>query len=181
VIRSRFRALARALAHDEAVAAVEFALLLPIMLLLYFGGAEVTQAVLVNRQVALTATTVTNLVCQYTTISQSTQMPDILNASTQVMAPYSAANVQVVVSSISIDSHGNATVAWSQTLNGTALTQGQSVTLPSALDVPNSTVVLGKVTYTYSPPYDFMKIGPFNLSSTVYMLPRDSTTINLVP
>lgn len=177
-----FRRIARAfLAHDEAVAAVEFALLLPVMLLLYFGGVEVTQAVLVNRQVGLTATTVTNLVCQYTTISQSTQMPDILNASTQVMSPYSAANVQVVVSSISIDSHGNATVAWSQTLNGTALTQGQSVTLPSALDVPNSTVVLGKVTYAYSPPYDFMHIGPFNLSSTVYMLPRDSTTINLVP
>jgi Flp pilus assembly protein TadG len=169
------------LAREDGVAAVEFALLLPIMLLLYFGGVEVTEAVMVNRQVALTADTVTNIVCQYTTISQSTQMPDILNASTQVMAPNSSANVKVVVSAITIDSHGNATVAWSQTLNGTALTAGAPVTVPASLDIANTTLILGHVTYAYSPAYDFMHVGPFNMSSTVYMSPRDSTTINLAP
>lgn len=170
----------RFLTGEDGVAAVEFALLLPIMLLLYFGGVEATQAVMVNRQVALTATTVTNIVSQYTTISQSTQMPDILNASVQVMAPNYSTNVHVVVSSISIDSHGQATVAWSQTLNGTALTTGQIVTVPASLDIAGTTLILGQVTYSYAPPYDFMHIGPFNLTSTVYMSPRDSTTINLV-
>lgn len=169
------------LASEDGIAAVEFALLLPIMLLLYFGGVEVTQAVMVNRQVTQTADTVTNIVCQYTTISQSTQMPDILNAATQVMSPNSTANLQVVVSAISIDSHGNATVAWSQTLNGTALSTGAAVTVPSSLDIANTTLILGQVTYAYSPTYDFMHVGPFNMSSTVYMSPRDSTTINLAP
>lgn len=163
------------------VAAIEFALVLPIMLLIYFGIVELAQAVTVNRLVALTATTVTNLVSQYTTISASTQMPDILGASTQVLAPYSPTNAAVVVSCITIDSQGKATIAWSQTLNGTARTQGQSITIPSALDIPNTNVIFGEVTYAYTPVFDFLHLSPFHLRSSVYMVPRDATTVNLAP
>ena len=165
----------------RGVAAVEFALILPVMLLIYFGGVEIMQAVTVNRLVTLAATTVTNLVAQYTTISATTQMPDVLNASTQVLAPYSSTSAKIVVSCITIDSHGSASVTWSQTLNGTALTAGQTVTVPAALDVPNTSLILGQVTYAYSPAFDFMKVGPFNLISKVYMSPRASTTVNLAP
>ncbi len=176
------RTLRKRLGKDQrGVAAVEFALVLPVMLLMYFGGVEITQAVMVNRLVALTATTVTNLTSQYTTISASTDMPDILNASAEVLAPNPASNAKVVVSLIAIDSKGNATVSWSKTLNGTALTTGQSVTVPAALAVPNTTLVYGQVTYAYSPAFDFIKSAPFNLRSAVYMSPRNSTTINLAP
>ncbi|HLI20740.1 MAG TPA: pilus assembly protein TadE, partial [Stellaceae bacterium] len=129
--------------------------------------------------VDLAANTVTNLVAQYTTISASEQMPDILNASTQVMYPNPSANVQVVVSLITVDSKGAATVTWSQTLNGTARTVGSSVSLPASLDVPNTSVVLGEVTYPYKAAIDFLNLGTINLSSSIYMVPRASTTINL--
>lgn len=116
---------------DSGLAAVEFALLLPVMVMFYLGGLEISMAVSTYRLVDLTADTVTNLVTQYTTISQSAQMPDILQAATQVMYPVSAAdpnvknNIGVVVSLISIDKNGNATVAWSQTLNGARERQGR--------------------------------------------------------
>ena len=166
--------------RDKAgIAAVEFALILPFMLLLYFGSVEITQAICINRLVTLTANTVTNLVSQYTTISASTQMPDILNASVQVLAPNPSSGAKIVVSCITIDNQGKATVAWSQTLNGTARTAGQSITVPAALNIPNSNIVLGEATYAYSPVFDFLHIGPFNLHSSVYMAPRNATTINL--
>jgi Flp pilus assembly protein TadG len=164
---------------QRGVSAVEFALILPIMLLLYFGSAEVAQGVALNRMVALTASTVTNLVTQYTTISASSQMPDILNASAQVLAPYPSSNATVVVTCITIDASGRATVAWSQALNGTAKTAGQSIAIPTALDTPNTTVVLGETTYSYTPVFDFIHIGTLQLYSSQYMLPRASTTINL--
>jgi len=172
----------RSLRRDRnAVAAVEFALAVPLMLLIYFGIVEFAQAITVDRLVGLTAETVTNLVTQYTTISASTQMPDILDASTQVLAPYSSSQASVVVSCITIDSNGKATVAWSQAKNGTALTTGQAFTVPAALDIPNTTVVFGEATYAFKPAIDELKLGTLNLYSSVYMVPRDSTTINLGP
>lgn len=174
--------LARA---ESGLSAVEFALLLPVMLVFYLGGVQISMAVSTYRLVDLTANTVTNLVTQYTTISQSTEMPDILSAATQVMYPAQAndpnvaKNIKVVVSLISIDKNGNATVAWSQTLNGTARTVGSAVTVPASLDIANTNIVLGETSYSFDPPIDFLNLGTLNLSSSLYMVPRASTTINL--
>jgi Flp pilus assembly protein TadG len=177
---TRLRRLRRRFAADErGVSAVEFALILPFLAYLYFGAVELLEGVAISRQVALTATTVGTVVSQYTTISASSQMPDILNASVQIMQPYTTGNATVIVSAISIDSTGKATVAWSQALNGTARSTGQVMTLPSALDTPNSTVLFSEASYAYTPTFDFIHMGTKTLYSSVYMLPRDSTTINL--
>src|ERR1019366_3703582 len=102
-VRQKMRALKMlaskyALGNQQGVAAVEFALILPFLLLLYFGSVEITQGILINRQVSLTATTVSNIVTQYTTISASKDLPDILHASAQIMEPYSTANTKMIVS-----------------------------------------------------------------------------------
>lgn len=173
------RAALRLIGDRRGIAAVEFALLLPLMLTLYIGGNEISVAFSTYRLVDLTANTVTNLVTQYSTISASETMPDILNASVQVMYPNPSANVQVVVSLISIDSKGKATVTWSQTLHGTARPTGQVVTVPSQLDIANTSLVLGETTYAYNAVIDFLNLGTFNLYSSIYMVPRASTTINL--
>ncbi len=176
---------ARLLRANEGLSAVEFALLLPVMALLYLGGVEISMAVSTYRLVDLTANTVTNLVAQYTTISKSAQMPDILAAATQVMYPVSSndpnvgKNIKVVVSLIAIDKNGNATVTWSQTLNGTARSVGSSITVPSSMDIANTNVLLGETTYAFNSPIDFLNLGTFNLSSSLFMVPRASTTINL--
>jgi len=163
----------------RGLAAVEFALTLPFLLLIYFGGVELTQGVTLNRQVALTSTTMATILSQYTTISASTQLSDILAASTQILAPYGTGTPKVVVSLITIDANRNASVTWSQTRNGTAHTVGASVTVPSNLDVANTTLILSETSYAYSPIFDFLGMGPFNLYASIYMVPRESTTINL--
>lgn len=170
---------------DEGLSAVEFALLLPVMLVFYLGGVQVSMAVSTYRLVDLTANTVTNLVAQYTTISASAQMPDILAAATQVMYPAQAndanvaKNIKVVVSLIAIDKNGKATVTWSQTLNGTARTVGSVVTVPTSMNIANTNVLLGETSYNFTAPVDFLSLGTLNLSSQLYMVPRASTTINL--
>jgi Flp pilus assembly protein TadG len=163
----------------RGVAAVEFALTLPFLLLIYFGGVELTQGVTLNRQVALTATTIATIVSQYTTISASTQLSDILAASTQILAPYGSATPQVVVSLITIDANKNATITWSQTLNGTARIIGTPVTVPTNLDIASTTLIWSETRYAYTPAFDFMGVGPFNLYASIYMVPRESNTINL--
>jgi Flp pilus assembly protein TadG len=174
------RPLARFARHNGGIAAVEFALLLPFMLLLYLGSYEVVQMISVKRLVTLTASTVANVTTQYATISASQTMPDILNASATVLTPNPVANATVIVSLITIDKSGNATILWSQALNGAARPVGQAVTLPTSLDVPNTSLVWGETTYAYAPVIDFLHTGTINLYSSVFMLPRSSSgTINL--
>ena len=167
--------------NEKGVAAVEFALIFPVMLVLYLGSVELLQGISINRQVALTATTVASIVSQYTAISASTQMPDVLNASVQILAPNPPANATVIISCVTIDNVGNATVTWSQALNTAPRPAGQAIAVPGALDVPNSTLLLSEATYAYTPLLDFIHVGTSNLHSSTYMAPRASSTINLVP
>jgi Flp pilus assembly protein TadG len=171
--RFRDRVCRKFFADQGGLSAVEFALILPVMALIYLGGFELTQALSLNRLVALTASTVTNVTSQYTTISASQQMPDILNASVQVLSPWPSTAATVVVSGIT-------TVAWSKALpSGAARTVGTTVTLPAALDTPGGFVVFGETTYAYTPMLDYIHMGTISLYSFDYMLPRASTTINM--
>jgi len=179
--RKRLSRICKRLLDTRGVAAVEFAFLLPVMLLIYLGTYELSQAVAVYRLTQLTNTTVLNIVSQYVSISQSTQLPDIFSAASDVLTPYPN-NALVIVSGISIDVHGQATVTWSQTNTGTgALVIGQIVTVPAALDVPNTFLIFGQTTYAFKPVVDYMGLGTLNLHSQLYMLPRASQSIALTP
>lgn len=172
-------ALRRFPAARRGIAAVEFALILPFMALVYLGGFEVMEEISAERQVSLTASTVASIVTQYSSISQSVTMPGILAAATAVLQPFSSANAVVTVSCITVNNAGQATVTWSQALNGTARVVGSVITLPAALDVPNTTLVLGETSYAYTPVVDFLHLGTKSLYSSVYMLPRQPGTITL--
>jgi Flp pilus assembly protein TadG len=174
-LRRFFSLPARFARNRQGLAAIEFAILLPVMLVLYLSAFELTQAIAIKRLVTLTASTVANVVTQYASISASQQMPDILNASSTVLTPYPVANATVVVSCIQVNASGQATISWSQALNGTARTVGSSVTLPTALDTPNTYVIWGETTYAYTPTIDYMHLGTIDLYSSVYMLPRSSS------
>ena len=112
-------------------------MLLPLMMTLYLGSVEVSQGIAADRKVELTAHALADLSSQYTDITNA-DMSNILNAGSAIIAPYPTANLQEVVSEISINAQGAGTVVWSDTLNGTALTVGQTVTVPSSLAVPNT-------------------------------------------
>ena len=165
--------------RGDGIAAVEFALIMPLMLLLYLGTFEVSQAISAKRKSVEAASAVANIVTQYTNISASQTMPDILNAAVSVLTPFDASKAVVTVSCINIDATGKATIGWSRALNGSARQVGQTVSLPAALDIPNTSVIMGETTYTYVPLVDFMGLGTSHLYSYVYMLPRASTTITL--
>ena len=81
-------------------------------------------------------------------------MSAILGATSVVLAPYSSSPVTVVLSQIKVTSATAAKVNWSATLNGTALTQNSSATVPtnfaSCASYP-CYLIYGQVSYTYTP------------------------------
>jgi Flp pilus assembly protein TadG len=167
----------RGFARDrDGVSAIEFALIAPLMITLYLGGVEVTQAVAVDRKTTLIAHTVADLVAQVASVTNA-DMQDVLNASAAVAAPYVVSNLKVTVSSVVIDANGKATIAWSDTLNGTARAVGSVIALPSALAVANTSLIWGEVTYAYKPMVGWVITGTLNLGDQIYMRPRVANTV----
>ena len=163
-------------ADERGVSAVEFAMLLPLMLSLYLGSVEVSQGIGADRKVTLTARTICDLVSQVSSIGNG-DMTNALNASSAVMAPFPTSNLQVTVSSVKIDAAGKATVDWSDSLNGTARTKGSTITLPAALNVANTSLIWSEVQYTYKPVIGYVMTGTLTLKEQMYMRPRVSDTV----
>jgi Flp pilus assembly protein TadG len=166
-------------ADTRAVSAVEFAIVAPFMLLLYVGGVELGNGLAISVKVSETAHTVADLVSRNACVTSSS-LSTMLGASSATIAPYSAGNATVTVSEITTDASGNATVTWSQSLNGTPLTAASPVTLPAALGTPspaNISLILGQVTYQYTPGLGYTISGTVPISDSYYLFPRVSSQV----
>jgi Flp pilus assembly protein TadG len=170
------RPLRRFLRDKRGVSAVEFAMLLPLMITLYLGGVEVSSAIAVDRKTTLVARTLGDLVAQSTSVNAA-DMTNILNAATTVVQPYSDAQLQVTVSRVDVDANGAAKVIWSKARNTTARASNSSVTLPPALNTANTSLIWAETQYSYTPTIGYVITGTMQLKDQIYMRPRLSDTV----
>lgn len=161
---------------QSGVSAVEFAMLLPLMVTLYLGAVEISQGVAIHRKVTLTARTVADLGSQVTSIN-SGDMTNMLNAASAVIAPFPSNELKVTVSAVTIDANNIAKIAWSCSLNGIKHAVNTTVTLPAALNVANSQLIWSEVKYHYLPTIGYVVTGALDLSDEIYMRPRLSDTV----
>lgn len=175
--QTRLPFLARRFARDaRGVSAVEFALILPLMMTLYLGGAEISQAIAASRKTTLVSRTVADLASQSSTITNA-QMSALLDASAAVITPYSSSKLKVTVSQVKIDANGAATVEWSDTRGGTIHGTGSTADVPAALKVPNTWLIWTEAEFTYEPAIGHVVTGPITLKDQMYMRPRLSDKV----
>ena len=177
------RALRKGLCDTNGVVAVEFALLIPVMLTLYFATLETTNAMTAARRVTNVAQTAGDLTAQVTTVSTS-DMNDIFAASTAILSPFPSNVVKITVSSI-VASSSNASstsVSWSKAYGGaTPRSANSSVTLPTGLTTAGSSVIMVEVTYNYTSPIASFITGPIAMTEVAYLKPRRSTEVTFTP
>jgi Flp pilus assembly protein TadG len=172
--------LRRFAADRKGISAVEFALILPFMVFTYVGSAELGDGLAIYYKTTETARTVTDLASQYVTIDPIT-MQNILNASAQVVTPYSSTGMIVTISEVNpTNASGQGTIAWSCSLNGTAHTVGSTVTLPTKLQTPSGlSIIWGEVTYPYTPAMGYAVTGTISMYQAIYFYPRLSNSVTL--
>ena len=114
----------------RGVSAIEFALLAPIILLMYVGTAEIGNLLTVERRVETVASTAADLTAQVKQVSNS-DLSDISDASKSILAPYDTTPLKIVLSSVVADQNNNGKVAWSYSKNGSPRAVGSSYALPT--------------------------------------------------
>jgi Flp pilus assembly protein TadG len=159
--------------ENRGISAVEFALLVPVMVTLFIGGTELTQGITIKRKTTIATRTIADLVAQDTSIT-NTEMTAIFAATSSVLAPYPASNLKLIVSSVNIAQNGTATVIWSDAHGGaTARAAGSPVTLPDGLNAfGNTTLIWAEAEYSYTPAIGYVISGTLNLKDKLYLRPR---------
>ncbi|MGJ4901443.1 TadE/TadG family type IV pilus assembly protein [Bradyrhizobium sp. HKCCYLRH2060] len=167
-------------ADCRGVAATEFAFIVPLMLVMFFGTVEFCSAIAVDRKVTLMARTLSDLTSQSTTVGDS-DMSNFFAASTGIMYPYSTTPVNATITELYVDpTTMQATVKWSK--GSTPRTVGMTVGVPAELLVSGTYLIFSEVNYQYVPTIGYVmgKTG-VNLSDVAYTRPRQSTCVMYSP
>lgn len=164
--------------RKDGVAAVEFAMLLPVLLLLYLGAFEASQAVSANRKVEAVAGTVGDLVSRSAAMD-ATRLSNIMSISAAILNPFPSTGLMMTVTTVKVDANGKATVDWSQANTGTGLRPGSAYTLPADLQVFTDTyLVFSTVSYPYKALFGYGGIfSNIAMGKTYSFRPRKTSEI----
>ena len=168
----------------RGMSAVEFAFIVPLMLVMFFGTLEFSQGIGANRKVTIMARSLSDLTSQNTTVTTA-QLNNFFAASTAIMTPYSATPVQSTISEIYIDPATQAArVQWS--VGAAPRGQATTVAVPSQLIardaqnhiVTNQYLIYSEVTYLYVPTIGYVMMpSGVNLREESYTRPRQSPCV----
>ena len=171
------------LRHDQSgLAAVEFALILPIILLLFLGSFETTNLVLAYMKVEASAETAADLVAQtrVNTVLQSTDFTNITNAAKQVLTPLPTSGTLLKIAYASVTYNtGSAVIDWHTEVNSaTPITTANIPNNASLANLGNQTngstdsVIIVTLTYSYSSPFVYLLSPSYTLTEAAFNRPR---------
>ena len=165
--------LARHIASDERGSAmVDFALVLPILLMLFVGVVEVTNVLRLDRKVVAAAQTTADLITQRREVSDA-QLNDFLRAAELILEPFPVSDFAVGISGIRYHpSSGDPEVTWTKSRNGGSVPN--ALTVAQGLGERGEGVVVVRVTYNYTPVFFDFVLSATEIEETAVMRPRRS-------
>jgi Flp pilus assembly protein TadG len=186
----------------RGIAATEFAVIVPIMLVLFFGTVTFSSAVAIDRKITIFARAVSDITSQApaTTpkyaVTTDTLLQNAFTSGLKILMPYlqnSSPSANATVSEIYVDSNGVAKIVWSRA--GTLAPTGTQATLVvsgrSAGDVVTTLVpptllqkqtylILSEINYLFTPAVNFANLMAntgVTLSDFAYSAPRQATCV----
>jgi Flp pilus assembly protein TadG len=172
-------------AHEtRGAAAVEFALVTPLMIGMYFGMVELSTGIAIDRKVTLVSHTVSDLISQASAVD-NTAIANVFNAASSIMTPYLVSPMTAKITAVSIDNTGRATVVCSRYWTSAGgVTSGRTVgavvtsSIPAGLIVNNTQLIWGEASYVYTPAVGYVVRSAITLSDQFYARPRQSSTVD---
>jgi Flp pilus assembly protein TadG len=184
------RSAAAKLARDKrGNAAIEFAVIVPLMLTMFFGVVEFSSGVAVQRKVSMAAQELADMASRNKSVGD-TDMTNFFNVGKAVLTPYIPSPLNATITQIYVDPATG--VARSQWSKGTVpRADASAVPLPANLVardavtnviLPNQYFIFSETSYLYQPAvgYIMAKAG-INLKDQTYMRPRLQTCVYYSP
>ena len=159
----------------RGTAAVEFAFVAPVMILMYYGLAELTQGMMADRRASHVASAIGDLVAQDTMINSS-EMTDIFNVGKAIIAPFPTTGLSMRVTSIRKDSTGAIQVMWSKS-SGSMGVLSSVTSVPAGLIANNESVILAESSYVYNSATGKALPNALTFTQKYYLKPRKTAQV----
>lgn len=148
--------------------AVEFAIIAPILLMLYITCFELTIGFSVSKRTTRAAASVADIVTQEKKWVKA-DLPKMMDVATAILSPYLTNGLKMKISGVTISSAKKATVAWSWAQDGSRpYAVGSAVTVPTDMNFADTFLVHTEV----SIPHQLLMFMPG-------LLPSQTQTINI--
>ena len=157
--------------NEQGISAVEFALISPLLIILYLGSIELSLLMEVDRRVAQTSASLGDLTARLSTVTD-TDMTEMFAAAQIMMQPYNADEAGMRISSIVDDGDGHPKVAWSDAHGLTPLSVGETVDLPDGIMPSPGSIIMAEVTYDYDSQFGYILSTTKTVSDKFYLRPR---------
>jgi Flp pilus assembly protein TadG len=180
------RLICAVLGDRAGVAAIEFAIALPVLCMMVFGTFEITQAIICYYKLVDAASSIADLIGQ-TTVSEggvaATEFTNLYSAAQMIMSPNSGTPLKLDVASVTYNSSGaGATVAWQIQRGGAGVISNATLTsAASTLGVASGSVIVVKATYSFSSPLNYFLTSPVTMSFQAFAIPRNMLQIPCPP
>lgn len=176
------RTAARVLKCRRGMAATEFALLLPIQVLLFFGLIEAADALTVNRRVALASNMLADLVAQSKELTVS-EVDSLFAGVSEILDPNAGSALTMKIVSVVPDPGGDPIVHWSRDESGGApYAPGgafSKLTDPTVLTT-SSSLIVAEITYDYKPTLAYKVFNsPLSFQRQTARWPRQTIKVQL--
>ncbi len=123
--------------NRDGIAAVEFALIVPLLLAMYLGTIEISNGITVNKRLARVASTVADLVTQQPQVNKA-GLNAILDIGAAIMIPYDADQPVITIVGIDVDDDhpDGGEIIWSRRYNKGSYDGGLGSGLGTKIEVP---------------------------------------------
>ena len=187
-MRAAVRQLLDRLARDaRGIAAMEFALILPMLLMFSVGTIEYSRLILLTQKLQSGSFILADLTARDKTLSED-QLANIFLAIDNIIQPFDfAGDGKAIVTSIGVDASNNVVVNWQRDGSGSLVASSQvgseaeGATLPDDLDiVQGETVIAAEVFYSFQPLFG-IGVSPRVIRKVAFFKPRLGTLDALEP
>ncbi|MGE0740565.1 MAG: TadE/TadG family type IV pilus assembly protein [Hyphomonadaceae bacterium] len=161
----------------KGLAALEFAILAPMMVFLLFGSVDLLDMLSANRRAQNVVASLADVVARDNSVS-STEVNSLWAAQGVLMYPTTGDAMKVRLSSISIENSSTARVVWSRGNGLAARNTGSTVSLPSAMMRPGTSLIMAESEFTFVAPLGFLMSGPTTMRHNAY---RRSRLVDPIP
>jgi Flp pilus assembly protein TadG len=183
---SRGGVIRRFRSDRSGAAAVEFVLIVPILIGMYFMLNETANGMRAARKTTMVARVMADLATRKADLTDADRS-NIFAAAQPIISPFGSAPQGYRLTSIRFDANGNGYVHWSE-VSGTGIGSAYAVctaaqgaggiTVPAGLKVANTSVVLAEALMKYKPVIGWNITGEINLKDQLYMRPRTSDYVS---
>jgi Flp pilus assembly protein TadG len=169
---------ARALSNADGTVAVEFALIAPVLIAIFFGVTELTDALETSSKVTSVASSAADLIAQDKAICNA-EMTDVFSAVSAIMFPYESTGMQIRISSVQDNGDGTAKVQWSDAKNTSPRVVNSSLPgLPAGVIATGGSAIYAEVTFNYTSITGQWIKSVIPMQSNFYARPRQVSQVN---